>query len=187
MTKQICAHWFLQRKADEIVKRLAPDSVITPEVCLRSEQAVSDTVCPEVSKASWEVRFNLLDDANVDALVPVLNQAMLQLHERYDLDPFASAYVAAAVPRRRPVRSDAIAKPALPHQVSVAEGLPKRIQRTVKSCVAEACQSGFERARSRPRQRQPFTRSLTFAACDAPAGWVRFGFHRHRPILSAVI
>ena len=187
MTKQICAHWFLQRKADEIVKRLAPDYVITPEVRLKSEQDISGAACAEVSKTPWEIRFNLPDNANVEALVPILNQAMLQLHERYDLDPFASAYVAVTEPRHSPSRSDTFAEPLRPNRVSVTEGSPKLIKRSDKSSVAKACQSGFERVRSRAAQRQHFTRSLTFATFDTPAGWVRFGFHRHRPIVSAMI
>jgi len=187
MTKQICAHWFLQRKADEIVKRLVPDGVITPEVRLKGNQTVSGEDFPAVSKAAWEVRFNLADSANVDAIVPILNQAMLQLHRRYDLDLSTSTYVTVAEPKHRPVGPKNPVEPMLPKWPSVAAGSPKRINGSARITPAKACRSRFKHARSPSRQRQPSTTALMFAAFDAPAAWMRFGFHRHRPIVSAAI
>jgi hypothetical protein len=185
MTKQLCAHWFLQRKANEIVKRLAPNCIITPEVHLKGDQTGSGAACPGGSNAPWEVRLNLPDDVKGDILVTMLNQAMLQLHKRYDLDPSASPYVAVGGPIHRPAKPENSTEPKLANRVTVAVGPPKRIKRTGRISVAKACKS--KRAGSRSGQRQPSTTALRFAAFDAPGGSLRFRFHRHRPIVSAVI
>jgi hypothetical protein len=185
MTRQLCAHWFLQRKANEIVKRLAPNCMITPEILLKGDQTVSGADCPRGNSAPWEVRLNLPDDVKGDILVPMLNQAMLQLYKRYDLDPAASPYVAVGEPICRPAKRENSAAPALLNRETVAAGSPERIKRIGRIAVAKACKS--KRAGSRRGQRQPSTTALRFATFDAPVGAQRFGFHRHRPIVSVVI
>lgn len=92
MTKQMCAHWFLQRKMDEIVGRLVPGCFITPEVRPQNDKVVWDDRCCGVGRAPWEVHFHLPpDDPSVEALLPILNQEILQLQNRYDLGMTNSA------------------------------------------------------------------------------------------------
>jgi hypothetical protein len=97
MTKPVCAHWYLQRKVDEIIGRLAPGCFITPEICHQTETTTWDEDCPSVGRMSWEVLFHLPpDNPSVEALLPILNKEIEHLQRRYDLGVTNEITLAAA-------------------------------------------------------------------------------------------